>query len=332
MPNTTMKFFVASKNSPFASAAALILGCVASPLAVASCGAAFCTVDTNWTTESAAVEPGASFDLRYEYINQNEPRSGSNKVAVGQIARHHDEVSTVNRNLVATYSRNFNSGWGISVAAPVVDREHMHIHNHHGTQIDERWNFTKLGDIRVVGRYQLPYVGDPLRPAAAGVNFGLKLPTGKFAVANGAGDQAERSLQPGSGTTDAIVGLFYHQRLTSQGAAWFAQTQYQHALNTRQDYKPGSRTTIDAGYRHGLTDHLSAQLQLNLLWRGRDSGREAEPEDTGGRHAFVSPGLGYALSDKTQLYGFIQLPVYQRVNGVQLTADKAVLVGLSSRF
>lgn len=315
------------------SLAVLAAACTALPSAAfASCGAAFCSVNTNWATESAAIEAGSSFDLHYEYIDQNEPRSGTRRVGVGEIPHHHDEVRTLNRNLVATYNRNFESGWGLSVTAPLVDRDHQHIHNHNGEREDERWRFTELGDVRVTGRYELPYIGDPLRPVAAGLNFGLKLPTGKFTVANGDGDRAERSLQPGSGTTDAIAGVYYHQRLPARSAAWFAQAQYQHALNTRQDYRPGDRTTIDAGYRHGLTEHLSAQLQLNLLWRGRDRGQEAEPADSGGRYAFVSPGLSYALSDKTQLYGYVQLPVYQRVNGVQLTADKALLVGFTSRF
>ena len=58
----------------------------------------------------------------------------------------------------------------------------------------------------MVGRYQLGTVDDPLKPANAGITFGLKLPTGKFDVANDRGDKAERSLQPGTGTTDLIVG------------------------------------------------------------------------------------------------------------------------------
>jgi hypothetical protein len=33
-----------------------------------------------------------------------------------------------------------------------------------------------------------------------------------------------------------------------------------------------------------------------------------------------------------QIYAFFQKPVYQYVNGVQLTADKAFVLGLSNRF
>jgi hypothetical protein len=38
------------------------------------------------------------------------------------------------------------------------------------------------------------------------------------------------------------------------------------------------------------------------------------------------------VSSATQVYGYVQLPVYQNVNGVQLTADKAVLFGVTTRF
>ena len=37
----------------------------------------------------------------------------------------------------------------------------------------------------------------------------------------------------------------------------------------------------------------------------------------------ISPGLSYAATETLQVYGFLQKPVYQHVNGVQLTADKA---------
>ena len=301
-------------------------------LAAASCGSAFCTVNSNWTSESAMTEPGSTLDLRYEYLNQNQPRSGSEKIAVGQIPHHHDEVSTLNQNLLATYTHTFDAGWGVSVIAPLLDRDHLHVHNHHGEQIPERWKFTELGDVRVVGSYQLPYVGNTSKPANAGITFGVKLPTGKTNVANEDGEVAERSLQPGTGTTDAIIGAYYHQKMPQSDASWFVQTQYQHALKTHDEFKPGDQFGIDVGYRQGITDKLGALVQVNFLVKRRDSGAQAEPDDSGGRFVSVSPGLSYAVSDRTQIYGFYQQPVYQHVNGVQLTANRAFVVGISSRF
>jgi hypothetical protein len=300
--------------------------------ALASCGSAFCTVNTNWASENAMIEAGSSFDLRYESIRLDQPRTGTDNIGVGEIPRHHDEVKTTNHNLVATFNHNFGSGWGVSVTAPVVDRDHLHIHNHQGEQIPEEWNFREVGDVRVVGRYQLPVLGDLQKPASAGLLFGVKLPTGKTDVANGAGSVAERSLQPGTGTTDLIVGAYYHQQLPAQDLSWFGQAQYQHALNQHDEYKPGAQLGVDLGIRKALGDKLGALLQLNMVVKRRDSGNEAEPEDSGSRQAFVSPGLSYALADNIQVYGFYQHPIYQNVNGVQLVARHAFTIGLSGRF
>jgi hypothetical protein len=318
------------KPSIFASAAAL--AALLPSLASASCGAAFCTVNTNWTSQSALVEAGSTFDLRYEYINQDQPFAGSDKIAVGQIKHHHDEVSTMNRNVVATYSRSFGENWGVAVTVPLADRDHLHVHNHHGEKINQQWNFTRLGDVRVVGRYQFATGADPLAPASAGVTFGLKLPTGSTTVANGAGDVGERSMQPGTGTTDLVLGGFYHKKLMSRDASWFAQAQFQQALNTHDNYQPGSQFSADVGYRHGLGERLSGLVQLNFVHKRADKGSEAEPADSGARFVFLSPGVSYGLNSNLQLYAFFQQPLYRHVNGVQLTADRSLLAGVSGRF
>jgi hypothetical protein len=311
-------------------AAAIAALCPA--LVQASCGAAFCTVNTNWTTQGALVAPGSAFDVHYEYIDQDQPMAGGDKVAVGQIPHHHDEVETVNRNLVATYSRGFGNGWGVIVTAPVGERDHRHIHNHLGEQIGETWSFTELGDVRVVGRYQMASGGDLLNPTDSGVTFGLKLPTGRFTVANDDGERAERSLQPGTGTTDLILGAYHHRRRNASDAAWFAQVQYQHALDSRDGYKPGAQFSADAGVRKGFGPGFGALVQLNFVHKRADSGSAAEPADSGGRYLFLSPGLSYAINGRLQVYGFVQQPLVRHVNGVQLVADRAFLAGLSGQI
>jgi len=159
----------------------------------------------------------------------------------------------------------------------------------------------------------------------------VKLPTGDFEVEHDNGDLAERSLQPGTGTTDVLLGAYYRAPGSGPGA-WFAQVLWQAALAEREDYRPGDRVGVDLGYRHPLNDRLAALLQLNLLYRDRDSGAQAEPEDSGGYFAFIGPGLSYNLGRDTQLYGFVQVPLYQYVNGVQLTADWSLVAGLATRF
>jgi hypothetical protein len=294
----------------------------------AGCGMAFCTINTDWNAQGAWTEPGGRFDLRFEFLDQDQPRTGTRDVAVGEIPMHHDEIRTINRNWIAGYDYTFNQNWGVGVQLPIVSRSHSHIHNHMGAQILDEWNFTGIGDARVLGRYGF---GQTDASGSAGIQFGVKLPTGKFDVENDNGDVAERSLQPGSGTTDAILGAYYSGGM--QGAmTWFADVHWISALGEREDYEPGDRAGVDVGVNWAWTSTVALLLQVNALWKDRDSGSEAEPDDTGGTFVHLSPGASVALGDKTQLYGFVQLPIYQNVNGVQLVADWAIAAGISRRF
>ena len=297
--------------------------------ASAGCGSAFCSLNTNWSTQGAWSESGGRFDLRYEFIDQDQPRAGTEDVGVGQIPRHHDEVRTINRNIIAGFDYTFDPNWGIGVQLPVVDRSHSHIHHHAGGQIPEAWSFTEIGDARVAGRYRFTPV--EAHAGAFGLQFGVKLPTGKVDVANDDGDVAERSLQPGSGTTDAILGAFFSAPLGTR-AIWFADVNWQAPLDERDGYKPGSQAGFDIGASYTWIGPVALQLQLNTHWKDRDSGANAEPDDTGGTFVHLSPGVSVALTDNTRLYGFVQVPLYQKVNGVQLTADWSIAAGLSHRF
>ena len=314
------------------AALALVMA-VAVPNASASCGSAFCMVNTNWNIQGFAPEPGLRLDLRYEYIDQDQPRSGSSDVRVGQIPRHHDEVKTLNHNYLATLDYTFNADWGVAVTLPVVDRTHDHIHNHGGGQVPEHWDFTRLGDVSVLGRRQW-MSENPNGPTVSfyGFNFGLKAPTGEFHVRNSAGDLAERTLQPGTGTTDLLLGAFFSQVLPAKASSWFAQALVRTPLNSREDYKPGTRTSLDVGYRYEANERLGLMLQMNALYRARDKGVQAEPDDTGGNFVFLSPGLSYAVTKTVQAYAFFHKPVYQYVNGVQLTSDWSAVAGVTMRF
>src|SRR5213075_2144959 len=254
-------------------------------------------------------------------------------VGVGEVPRHHDEVYTYNRNYLTTIDRTIDANWGVNVLVPVVDREHYHVHNHMGAQLDERWDFTALGDVRVMARRRLAsFEGQEPSAAVAALNFGLKLPTGKTDRRNADGEAAERSLQPGSGTTDLLVGASYSSLRPAQNLSTFVQGMMQLPLNEHDDYKPGNRVSLDAGVRYGVGEQVGLLLQANGLWRGRDHGAEAEPDDTGGTSLFLSPGLSYSAGKALNVYGFVQLPLYQYVNGVQLTARKAFTIGVTLRM
>ena len=308
------------------------IACASAVDAAASCGAAFCAVNTDWSAQGAWTGGGARFDLRYEYIDLDQPRSGSDRVSVGQIPRHHDEVFTKNRNVVATVDWNLTPAWGVSVSVPYVDRQHFHIHNHHGAQLEDRWDFRGVGDVRVQARYVLSAAPNLDAPCSTGFTLGVKLPTGKYDVTNGEGDAAERTLQPGTGTTDALLGVYWHRTEPLDGWSYFTRGTAVVPMNSRDGFKPGVQLQGDAGVRYAASSRLGLMVQANYVMKARDRGANAEPEDSGQRGLFVSPGISYNLGRNAQLYAFVQVPVYQRANGVQLTVDRTAVAGVSWRF
>jgi hypothetical protein len=66
--------------------------------------------------------------------------------------------------------------------------------------------------------------------------------------------------------------------------------------------------------------------------KGKDSGANAEPDVSGSRTLFLSPGLAYSITHDFQLYSFVQLPLYRFYNGVQLAVDWSVVAGVTVRF
>ena len=314
-----------------AGCAAALAACASG--ASASCGSAFCLINTDWSAQGAYVEEGVRADVHYEFIDLDQPRAGTRRVAVGEIARDHDEVETKNRNWVANFDWNAAPAWGLSLSIPYVDRDHLHIRNDGGASTPETWHFRSLGDIRLSARHELiASRDDPERIASAGLIAGVKVPTGKIDVANAAGEQAERTLQPGTGTTDLVLGGYWYCGDPIADWSWFARAQAVVPMNSRDGYKPGKQVTLDAGYRRGLGRDVALMVQLNAHVNDRDSGANAEPADSGKRQLFVSPGISWTFTQNAQAYAFVQLPLYQSVNGVQLTAAWSTVAGVSWRF
>ena len=296
------------------------------PAAHAHCGGAFCTLNTNWDVQGVWDKPGIRLDLRAEFIEPDQLRKGTDKTVSAGVPDTHDEVRTFNRNFVATLDYSFSPDWGVSLRVPLVDRYHEHIHNDVGGPETETWRFTEIGDAQAVARYTFYHGADN---GDAGVRFGLKLPTGSTTQDNGE-ERAERSLQPGSGSTDAILGLYYYRRVHAW--AWFAQAGWQQVIHERADFRPGSQLSADIGLNYALTPDWSLMLQLNATHKNHDSGANAEPADSGSTNVFLSPGVSYRATRDVSLYGFLQQPLYQRVRGTQLTADWSAALGVSVQF
>ncbi len=139
-------------------------------------------------------------------------------------------------------------------------------------------------------------------------------------------------MQLGTGSTDVIAGVFAKGNIADSQLRWFAQTQWQHAISTKDNFRPGDEITVDLGLRYLFTESFAATIQLNTRYKRRDSGASAEPDESGGKYAYLSPGLSYAFASGFQIYGYVQALLNQTVNGVQLTQSTSYVAGVSYRF
>jgi hypothetical protein len=311
--------------------------------ACASCG---CTLSSDWEFQQISYKPGVKIDLRYDYLDQNQLRSGTGKIspaAASTIVNNGNpqevEKFTENNYLTLAIDYSNSRSWGVNVQVPYIFRSHSTLGTASdgvtpgpgGGQYDSRT--ANIGDIKVLGRYQ----GFSER-CNIGVLFGLKLPSGSYKQTGTSTDPTapgpvpiDRGLQPGTGTTDAILGAFYTDSI-NQDWDYFTQATYQRALYSQDLYRPGDGLNVNLGFRYAGFARITPQLQLNFRYVRHDEGANADTISTGGTLLYVSPGITVAVIRQMSVYSFVQFPVYQDVNGVQLAPRYTVSAGVRYSF
>ena len=300
----------------------------ATSLACSSCG---CTLSSDWDSQGFATKPGFRFDLRYDYLNQSQLRNGSHSVDRADFPPPQDfelEQDTINRYTTLGFDYSGAGDWGVNLQLPYVDRTHSTLPEGE-TEISTSASGS-IGDVRVVARY----VGLAAQKNV-GLQFGLKLPTGRhdvvFATGSEAGETLDRGLQPGSGSTNLMLGAY---RFGALGQNWdyFAQGMAEGALAISDHYRPGASLNLNLGLRYLGSETFVPELQLNTRYAARDSGAESDADNSGGTIVDLSPGLTVTLGEKMHLYAFVQLPVLQHVNGFQLTPRYTASIGARYDF
>ena len=294
-------------------------------LACSSCG---CTLSSDWSSQGIAPSgEGFRFDFRFDYFNQDQLRSGTGTVDRGSLEVPNEQEiqqKTINRNYALGFDYSPNVDWGVNLQLPYYDRYHTTIAEG-DTEISA--SHTKsIGDLRVVGRY-LGLAADH----SVGVQLGLKFATGSinndFISGPQQGEPLDRGLQPGTGTTDLLVGAFNFGAL-SRDWDYFVQGMLQQPLNSKDGFRPGTGFNLNAGFRYVGIEHVTPSIQINARIEGRESGANADVDNSGATLVYISPGVNFQLVDKLHGYLFAQVPVYQHVNGWQIEPRYTVTVGI----
>lgn len=305
------------------------LACTAS--AASACGACGCTLNSDWASQGFADRAGLRVDLRFDTFTQDELRMGTGSVPRSSFAIPNGQEiqqKTINRNTTLGLDWSPNAEWGLSLLVPVFDRYHTTVAA--GDTDISTSRGKGLGDVRVAARYQ-----GFLEDHSFGVQLGLKLPTGTtrdaFKGGPQTGEPVDRGLQLGTGTTDLLLGIYKHGDL-SDSWGYFAQALFQKPLNTKDGFRPGDGVNVNAGVRYTGYATVTPHLQVNVRAEGRESGASADVANSGATLAYLSPGLTVQAARQVQVFAFFQVPVTQRVNGLQIEPRSSVSVGLHMTF
>jgi hypothetical protein len=252
-------------------------------------------------------------------------------------------MRTINQMLNLDMDYAVNPKWNVAIDLPLVMRDHTHTFDAVGSSFKQQARFNELGDVRLLGKYKFDSAEHHV---GSGISIGIKLPTGAINKTMTPPDPAdpttpyalERSSQPGSGSTDMLLGAYYHNDIEDSPWGWFASGQFQDAVNTRDDYRPGSSFNLDLGAHYPFSPALTGLLQLNAQFKNRDTGLNANPA-SGGYSLNLSPGLSFVVAPKTNLYSFVQIALLQYANANaadpaegQLTAPWSFAVGVSHSY
>ena len=309
--------------------AASVATAAAPAFACASCG---CTLTADWLSQGLVAQPGTTFGLRYDFIPQTDLRSGRHEVDRKSIAFPTDreiEKYTYNHYLTASLDRQFNSDWGVNLQLPIIYRPHATTDE--GDTALSYSHTGGLGDVRITGRWQ----GFKTPGSINGIQFGVQLPTGRihqnFYKGSLAGEDADRGIQPGFGVTQLILGYYRYGKL-SANFDYILQVQGQLPLYRRDLYRPGKFAQVTAGVHYTRWRGITPQLQLNFRASERDRGENSDTENTGGEQLYVSPGLIAKLSGRASAFAYVQVPIYQRLIGYQLSPRATGSLGFQYRL
>ncbi|MGA7327236.1 MAG: hypothetical protein WBX25_22805 [Rhodomicrobium sp.] len=315
-------------------AATLLVSCLIPAEALAcACGCSVFDVGSSALLPKEGDHGGAVY-FEWDHSNQNTNWSGLSKASP---ANNGDKQIQTDWYVVGLQYM-INRDWGFGVRIPTANRSFLtdaaFPEGPGDTPELERYHVSTVGDIELTGMYT-GFSSD----LSKGLIFGFKLPTGNWRAYG-----FDRDTQIGTGSTDLVLGGFWRGLITGDNAwQYFGQTKLVQPLLTHAeadptfgsgagDYRPG--TSIDTAigitynnwYHIGPLDKIAPLLQVIISHREPDSGAAAHPGDTGYDRIFISPGFDITkvLNDEEnktfKLYGDIEIPVYQRVNGNQLVA------------
>jgi len=142
-------------------------------------------------------------------------------------------------------------------------------------------------------------------------------------------------IQPSSGnyklnTSILITKGFFGSKFSLSS---FLSSEFSQRINTqRTDYKYGNLYNGSIKISHRSSKKLISSLSFSALFRENALSKDILMESTGGTYLRLRPSISYSLKNKYSVNTSVGIPIYNNVNGTQLTNKFDIAIGVSKIF
>jgi Putative MetA-pathway of phenol degradation len=287
-----------------------------------------------------------------------EQRSDAELAALaGQHVHAHNTDYNLNAALGAAYGVNHHLT--VSVELPYVRRDNLRegTHAHGGgvavNGVEELGSVAGIGEMSLLAKYRLSESRGPGLALIAGI----KLPTGSTHQRSLDGERLETEHQPGTGSWDPILGA---SASASLGAVTLtASALYQFSGRGAQHTRLGDRRQggIALSHRFGAAPHehgpshnhhhgdeldehgaeprrasWDAYVEIAGEWEGRQKVDGEVEAESGGKWAYVAPGLRYSAASGWSASAALALPAWQRIRASHPDNRYRLMLSLGRAF
>jgi len=181
-----------------------------------------------------------------------------------------------------------------------------------------------IGDMAILAKYRLLAPISPKEPELA-VGVGLKAPTGGYDEADFFGVMSA-SQQVGSGAYDFIGSAYYSQLVSDFNL--FSSALFRYPTKNNRGYQFGEELEIRSSVVYiGLGEYIAPIIGVHgrLTARANYDGSNLDSygggayRDSGGEWIYINPGIEFKPINNCGVHFEVSVPVYNRVNGIQIS-------------
>lgn len=149
-----------------------------------------------------------------------------------------------------------------------------------------------------------------------GLVLGATAPTGSNEARDAGGERLDIHLQPGIGAWSGTAGL--NLAMTGARGTWDASVLDRISGTSTHGYRYGKTILYNAGFTSRPWKGVQLLAQIDGRWAARDRLENGTVgENTGGLVTYATPGMRWLIGSGLGIEGAIQVPVRQRLYGVQ---------------